>query len=162
MTPEQLAIKAQFETYSYEDTDHFVRCANLNIPALLTALEAAQAEAEQLCEAVTMNGDRVTQAAHENAMLRAENARLREALGIYAKHGMWEACPSQAGHNGEVYEDWFMGDGNGWETAERALATNETPTTRTPSAPGSWRNAIGVLDLSGDNSDDTTNETPTV
>jgi hypothetical protein len=64
----------------------------------------------------------------ESEQLRADNARLREALGQYADH------------------------------TKRAIASNETPTTRTP---GSWRNAIGVLELSGDDSDGDANETPT-
>ena len=79
MTPEQLAeIKAR--ALGVASSVGFRPSPHIDILDLLSALEAAQAEAEQLREAVTMNGDQVTQLAHENAMLRADNERLNRIV----------------------------------------------------------------------------------
>lgn len=47
----------------------------------------------ELRESVEFNGEQVTKLAHENAMLRAENARMREALEVYADKDMWYIFP---------------------------------------------------------------------
>lgn len=65
----------------------------------------------------------------EAERLRAENARLRKALGQYAKHDNWDGHPLDYRSDTITYDIWQGGeDFHGWETAERALATNETPT----------------------------------
>ena len=66
----------------------------------------------------------------DNDALRAENARLREALAKYADHDNWIERSTRYIPTDEsmVHDIWDGGlDVNGWETAEAALA-NETPT----------------------------------
>lgn len=60
---------------------------------------------------------RISDALATAAKHARENARLREALAEYADHGNWQ-------DSNIVWRN----DRNGWETAERTLAANETPT----------------------------------
>ena len=57
--------------------------------------------------------------------LRAENARLREALEAYANHDNWierstRYIPTDSSMVSDIWDGGL--DVNGWETAERALA----------------------------------------
>jgi hypothetical protein len=85
--------------------------------SMKVALEAAQAEIVQLREAVAMNGQLVTDGAHETAMLRAENAWLREALRDSLHY-----CGDFS--SGDDYDTGaaFV------QRVNALLATNETPT----------------------------------
>ena len=93
MTPEQLAeIKAR--ALGVASSVGFRPSPHIDILDLLSALESARAElesetrwakqyhdeAEQLREAVAMNGEQATQLAHENAMLRVDNERLNRIV----------------------------------------------------------------------------------
>lgn len=123
------AAKSVLSEHAVEGDKYGVPSVEDVVDRIVAEAERLRANAEWLEEALRINNQLATQAAHENAMLRADNARLREALttalGYMSElHGEWHWKKDEPrSGNQQEYNEL----GEDIDRVKTALATNETP-----------------------------------